>query len=385
MGINTEKWELKKFSDIVENITQHEKNALSKGISKFVSLEHIKTGNWKIEKCGDLNEESSTFSKFFCPGDTLFGKRRSYLRKVARPNFQGVCSGDILVFRAKNGVPSELITYVASSNRFIDYAVSTSAGSLSPRTKWKDLADYRLKLPPKKEMEEVTKLLLALDEQIEKTIEQEENIRSLSKKMIDNFVNGFQFGKLLDDAIFSEYKWSECVNKVDRNIDPKNEGIKFRIGGENINTSDYKIRTVGSVVNDYTGPAFVKKVIPNDILYVSRNPHLRKVAFAEIEGVCANTTFVIRSKTDILHQDLLKHIMLSEPFSRFSMSKARGSTNPYINWKDLNDFKFKLPDLDIQRKMADILDDCIANAEIAREQSITLKKLKHKLLDEIFE
>ena len=77
--------------------------------------------------------------------------------------------------------------------------------------------------------------------------------------------------------------------------------------------------------------------------------------------------------------------MLSERFIQYSIAKSKGSTNPYINWKDLNDFKFKLPDIETQRKMADILDDCIVNAEIAREQSITLKKLKHKLLDEIFD
>ena len=75
--------------------------------------------------------------------------------------------------------------------------------------------------------------------------------------------------------------------------------------------------------------------------------------------------------------------MLSERFTQYSIAKSKGSTNPYINWKDLDDFNFKLPDIESQKKMVEILDGCIDLAEKARTQTATLKKLKHQLLDEI--
>jgi type I restriction enzyme, S subunit len=75
--------------------------------------------------------------------------------------------------------------------------------------------------------------------------------------------------------------------------------------------------------------------------------------------------------------------MLSERFTQYSIAKSKGSTNPYINWKDLNDFTFKLPGIGTQKKMVEVLDGCIELAEKARTQTTTLKNLKHQLLDEI--
>jgi len=63
-------------------------------------------------------------------------------------DFDGICSGDILVFRAKKEVIlPELLPFYVSSEAFINHAVKTSAGSLSPRTKWKDLSEFKFSLP----------------------------------------------------------------------------------------------------------------------------------------------------------------------------------------------------------------------------------------------
>ena len=99
--------------------------------------------------------------------------------------------------------------------------------------------------------------------------------------------------------------------------------------------------------------------------------------------MCANTTYVIRANEEFLLQDLLKHIMLSERFTQYSIGVSKGSTNPYINWKDLDNFVFEIPDLETQRVIADLLDEILANAEKVREQKENLKKLKRKLLNEI--
>jgi restriction endonuclease S subunit len=66
---------------------------------------------------------------------------------------------------------------------------------------------------------------------------------------------------------------------------------------------------------------------------------------------------------------------------------SKGSTNPYINWKDLNGFAFEIPDLGTQREIVIVLDEIMALAEQARiqtqTQNQTLKTLKQKLLNEI--
>jgi len=85
----------------------------------------------------------------------------------------------------------------------------------------------------------------------------------------------------------------------------------------------------------------------------------------------------------LVNQTSIKHIMLSERFTQYSVGVSKGSTNPYINWKDLDNFTFEIPDLETQQVIANLLDEVLANAEKIREQKETLKKLKQKLLNEI--
>ena len=246
-------WKDSEFGDIVQNINVHDKDPLSNEVDRFISLDHIDSGNLKLTRWGDLNSESTTFTKVFKSSDTLFGKRRSYLKKVALADFDGICSGDILVFRSKNGFPSDLIPFIVASDRFIDYAVSTSAGSLSPRTKWKDLAKFQIKLPPKDEQEKILSLFLTLEKQIGQTEAQEGNLRKLCKKLIDSYIDKYEFGELLHNKPLKEYFWKDCVDKIMRRIDPVEEGIERIVAGENLEAEDFKVRTWGTVGVDFLG------------------------------------------------------------------------------------------------------------------------------------
>ena len=63
----------------------------------YISLEHIKSGTNRILDYGSTDDVKSTKS-VFSSGDVLSGKLRPYLNKVCRPDFDGVCSTDILMF-----------------------------------------------------------------------------------------------------------------------------------------------------------------------------------------------------------------------------------------------------------------------------------------------
>ena len=148
MKLNKQNLSRTPIGNVVDCVEKHDKNSLQSGLTNFVGLENIDSGSLKIIGSGKI-ADGTTFSKTFKSGDVLFGKRRAYLRKVAVADFDGICSGDILVFRAKeNRLLPDLLPYYVSSDSFINYAISTSAGSLSPRTKWRDLAVYEIPLPP---------------------------------------------------------------------------------------------------------------------------------------------------------------------------------------------------------------------------------------------
>ena len=114
-----------------------------------------------------LREYSPSFTRRFKAGQILFGKRRCYQKKAAVADFEGICSGDIIVMEAIPGkIISELLPFIVQSDMFFDWAERTSSGSLSPRTKWKSLAEFEFSLPPLERQKEILEVLLKVEENI---------------------------------------------------------------------------------------------------------------------------------------------------------------------------------------------------------------------------
>ncbi len=61
------------------------------------------------------------------------------------------------------GLLPEFLPYLVQSDGFFDHALGTSAGSLSPRTKWQELAKYEFALPPLDEQKRVVLAMTAHD------------------------------------------------------------------------------------------------------------------------------------------------------------------------------------------------------------------------------
>lgn len=166
LNIDKSSWKLMKFGDVVFEPKAVAKNLQDEGIQHVVGLEHIDPEDIHLKRFASI-EESTTFTKKFAKGDVLFGRRRAYLKKAAQAPFGGICSGDITVFRAKNDLLPALLPFVVNNDKFFDYAIKHSAGGLSPRVKFKDLANYEFLLPPKDQQAQLAELLWAMDEVIE--------------------------------------------------------------------------------------------------------------------------------------------------------------------------------------------------------------------------
>ena len=179
----------RRFSDVVECIEEHIRTPLESGLTRFVGLENIEAENFSLQGFGNI-EDGTTFTKQFAKGDVLFGKRRAYLKKVAVAEYDGVCSSDILVFRAiQKEILPELLPYYVSADSFINHAVSTSAGSLSPRTKWRDLAGFQLSIPNMQAQEKIADVLRQLSESLRLVIQQKETLKKLKQKLLNEILS----------------------------------------------------------------------------------------------------------------------------------------------------------------------------------------------------
>jgi type I restriction enzyme S subunit len=160
-------WRLVKFGDVVENMNETARDPESIGLDRVVGLDHMDPESLSLKRWDNFSDlhEGTSFTRVFRAGQVLFGKRRAYQRKVSLPNFDGVCSGDILVFQPKNEeLLSEFLPYLVQSDGFFAHALGTSAGSLSPRTKWQELAKYEFVLPPIAEQHRIVELISLVDD-----------------------------------------------------------------------------------------------------------------------------------------------------------------------------------------------------------------------------
>lgn len=149
-----------------------------------------------------------------------------------------------------------------------------------------------------------------------------------------------------------QVKFGDVVKQSKEKADPETSGLERYIAGEHMDTDDLRLRRWGEIGTGYLGPAFHMRFRPGQVLYGSRRTYLRKVAVADFDGICANTTFVLETKTPTeLLPEFLPYLMQTDSFNDFSIKSSKGSVNPYINFSDLQNFEFSLPPVDEQKRI----------------------------------
>lgn len=203
----------------------------------IVGLEHLIPQEIKFSGY-DVDTEN-TFTKTFKKGQILFGRRRAYLKKAAIAAFDGICSGDITVIEAIPGkVDPLLLPFIIQNDKFFDYAVSRSAGGLSPRVKWEHLKDYEFDLPPIEEQRILADKLWAayrLKESYKKLL-------TATQEMVKS-----QFIEMFGDThMRSDHsrQWKEVVEIINgkdyKSIQVEDGGYPvYGTGGEMARASDY--------------------------------------------------------------------------------------------------------------------------------------------------
>lgn len=160
----------------------------------------------------------------------------------------------------------------------------------------------------------------------------------------------------LDKSTWKRVFLGDVASASKEKVDPTGGTVGRFIAGEHMDSDDLKIHRWGSTEEAELGPAFHRRFRPGQVLYGSRRTYLRKVAVADFDGVCANTTFVVETRdADVMLQEFLPFVMTSEPFHAFAIAESKGSVNPYVNWSDIERYEFDLPPLDEQKRIADLL------------------------------
>lgn len=148
----------------------------------------------------------------------------------------------------------------------------------------------------------------------------------------------------------------DVVCRIKDKVDKDNTDLEYYIGGEHFDNGEITISNRGVIAGSTIGPAFHMRFMPGDVLLMSRNPHLRKAAVVDFEGICSDVSYVCRTKDEnVLMQRFLPFIFQTDHFWKFAEENKKGSTNFFLNWSDFEKYEFELPDIDKQRELVELL------------------------------
>ena len=292
----------------------------------IVGLEHLVPK--EIKFTGYDVDTENTFTKAFKKGQILFGRRRAYLKKAAIADFDGICSGDITVIEAIPGkVEPFLLPFIIQNDKFFDYAVSRSAGGLSPRVKWEHLKDYEFDLPPIDEQRILADKLWAAYN-LKKSYRK---LLSATQEMVKSqFIEMFGDDKypMIKLGNYTDLTWGDT--KTTKNSYVPEGYLAYSASGPDGKLDHF----------DYDCEGIVLSAIGADC---------GKTWFASGKWSCIKNTIRFWSISDELDNRFLYFATREKDFW-----PRRGGAQPFIPQGDARNCSIPLPPISLQRKFVEI-------------------------------
>jgi type I restriction enzyme S subunit len=184
-----EDWTETTLGDISNFISLRVTPAKLDAVTPYVGLEHLVPRSAEISDWDTVRSISSSVTPFE-PGDTLFGRLRPYLHKVAFAGFAGTCSPELLVLRSNTKCDAGFLYLLCALDSTIRKCVAMSAGTRMPRTSTSDLASIEIQLPPVVEQQRIVSVISSLDEVIRSTEQAVAGSKRLRSGLLSDLLAG---------------------------------------------------------------------------------------------------------------------------------------------------------------------------------------------------
>ena len=119
----------------------------------FIGMEHVEAHTMRLLGTVPASTMKSS-AVHFCPDDVLYGRLRSYLNKVYKPDFEGMCSAEFIVFPSRRGMCEAFLQLLLNSSAFVSFASHLDEGD-RPRVDFGQIGAYPMPLPPHPEQKRI--------------------------------------------------------------------------------------------------------------------------------------------------------------------------------------------------------------------------------------
>lgn len=352
-------WAPASFSEVCTRV-QDAALPSADGERLYLGLEHLASGLPSLVGRGkesDVRSGKTSFRK----GDVLFGKLRPYLRKSVLVVEDGICSTDILVFRASAKCVSEFLCLLTHTNEFVGHAKATTSGVQHPRTSWAGLRDFKLHVPPLPEQRKIAAVLGAA----QRAIEQQERLLQLTvelkKTLLHQLFTHGLHGEPQKQTEIGPVPQSWEVNKIGEHCSSSAFGPRF---SSDLYASDGNVVTLHTTDLDDDGNIDYRQAPKARIDNGKFESHLLKIGDVVVSrsGTCGIAAvfegldmpvvpgaFLIRVRlTSGLRPQFLRYYINSPVGRPRIMNLAQGAIQKNISGAALKEFEVPVPSIEDQ-------------------------------------
>ena len=349
-----------KFGDVVRDCKEKiDRN--DNPYEYYIAGDHMDSEDLKIRRrgCFATDDVGPAFIRLFKPGQILYGSRRTYLKKVAVADFEGVTANTTFVFETKDEdvLRQKLIPFIMLSDDFTQYSIKKSKGSTNPYILFSDIAEYEFELPNVSKQDELVDILWSL-------WEAKEAYRDLIYKTDELVKSQFieMFGNpLSDDGVFEELTIADACDDIMGGGTPSKKHPEFFDGNIPwVSPKDMKSDRIEDSQDHITEEAIQRsttKMIPeNSVLMVIRSGILKHDLPIAINTVPVTINqdmkaFVVGQK--IIPQYLFGYLKTIEADV---LQGVRAVTADNIEFKSFQNRKIPVPPRTEQEKFASFLE-----------------------------
>ena len=150
-------------------------------------------------------------------------------------------------------------------------------------------------------------------------------------------------------------KLTDIVDRINGNVDRFNTDLEYYIGGEHFESNELEVTNRGILKENLgkLGFKFHFAFQDRDVLFMARNPHLRKAGMVRFSGLCSDASYILRSKDESkITQEYLAVMLQSDRFWDYCESHKVGSVNFANNWSSIANYEFDLPSIEKQKEIS---------------------------------
>jgi type I restriction enzyme S subunit len=383
-------WKLVKFGDVVRQV-KDKVDPKKSGLERYIAGEHMDTDDLRIRRWGEINDNylGPAFNMRFKPGQVLYGSRRTYLRKVAVPDFEGICANTTFVLEPKdsNILLPEFLPFIMQTESFNEHSIKQSKGSVNPYVNFTDLKWWEFALPPIDDQRKIREILLKSKNNYESVQNALSVFIALRKSAIDDLCTryGGQF-VLLGEVCEIQNGRSFPSNYY------QDEGIRLLRPG-NLGENGYLKWTINNTVHlpdsfKTKEPAYLIEsgdILINLTAQSLEDGFMGRVCIARDNDVSLLNQRIGRLlfKSSLVIPEFIFRVLQTSKFQQHTVSMCEGTKVKHLFWRHIENFKFKIPDIKEQEEVVENLqkiDSAVATFILKQEQQ---KQLHFNLINKV--